>query len=100
MQLVEEKVNDPATQGKVIHLNRTTDEVPNSNITLAGCTLHPRIEEGRLNHTNDFKCIEDWTVDKHNSEHTADLEWLKNELFSVGKKWRVVVATHYIRSDI
>jgi hypothetical protein len=40
LQLVEEITNDPATKGKVLYLHRMTYDVPNSNITIAGCTLH------------------------------------------------------------
>jgi predicted phosphodiesterase len=95
LQLVKDITNDPATKGKVIYLHRTTYDVPNSNITIAGCTLHSHIGEDRLSLTNDFRRIEGWTVDKHNLEHATDLAWLKSQLALVGEKRRIIIATHY-----
>jgi len=94
LQLVEDITSDTATQGKVLYLNRTTYDVPNTNITIAGCTLHSHIGD-RSSLTNDFKRIKDWTVDKHNSEHATDLAWLKSQLAQVGDKRRIIIATHY-----
>lgn len=94
-ELIDKIANDPATQGKVLFLNRTTYDVPNSNTTIAGCTLYSHIGPDRSRLMNDFKRIEEWTVDQHNAQHAADLEWLKGTVSSIGTERRIVVATHY-----
>ncbi|GAB7337509.1 hypothetical protein MBLNU457_g2833t1 [Dothideomycetes sp. NU457] len=93
-QLLNSITNDPATQGKILFLHRATYDVPDTDITIAGCTLHSRIDD-RTSLTNDFKRIREWSVDQHNAEHGADMAWLKSTLAQVGEGRRVIVATHY-----
>ncbi|KAL3488495.1 Metallo-dependent phosphatase-like protein [Aspergillus germanicus] len=53
----------------------------------------------------DFKKIQDWTVDDHNESHRADISWLLRELESIqcknkteSKKRSVLVVTHHAPS--
>ena len=94
-EFMEEIANDPATQGKVLFLNRATYDIPNSNTTIAGCTLYSHIGQDRTRLTNDFKRTKDWTVDQHNAEHDAEQNWLKRQVSSSGKERQIVIATHY-----
>lgn len=94
----ERLMNEPSMHGKLHLLNRRRFDVPGSNVTILGCTLHSHIADGYTRLTNDFQRIENWTVKRHNAEHRTDLAWLKQSLLDIrqDKSGRsVVVVTHY-----
>lgn len=95
LELIGTIVDNPAAQGKVVFLNRAAYHIPHSNVTVLGCTLHSKIGQDRTALTNDFRRIKQWTVAKHNKEHSLDVAWLKEQVSSIGKSRRIVIATHY-----
>ncbi|WEW54791.1 hypothetical protein PRK78_000216 [Emydomyces testavorans] len=78
---------EPSLQGKLSILNRTRYDVPDTNITILGCTLHSQIDadsrESVVRKVQDFRRIQDWSVELHNAEHAADVAWLEEEIESV-----------------
>ncbi|TKA80636.1 hypothetical protein B0A55_01866 [Friedmanniomyces simplex] len=91
-------VDEPSMHGKLHFLNRNSFDVPNSRVTILGCTLHPHIAKGYTRLTNDFARIRGWTVKAHNDEHERDLSWLKDSLYHLGQAKadrEVVIVTHY-----
>jgi hypothetical protein len=47
---------------------------------------------------NDFKLVQNWTVEEYNAAHSADLQWLTMECANIREQepWRrVVVLTHH-----
>ena len=94
-QMIESIANDPAAQGKLLFLNRVAYDIPRSDITILGCTLHSNIGGSRKAVTNDFRRIADWTVERHNQEHAADMAWLREQISSIKESRRIIIATHY-----
>jgi hypothetical protein len=71
--------HEAALQGKLVILNRRKVDL-SENLTILGCTLHSHI--AAENYTSvqtrvkDFIRIKDWTIEDHNAEHRADVDWL------------------------
>ena len=75
---------EPGCKGKLHVMNRNRIDLDlSSRIVILGCTLQSRIPpEAKLTvqmKVNDFKHIENWTVDDHISEHQQDVAWLQRE---------------------
>ncbi|KAH7346530.1 ser/Thr protein phosphatase-like protein superfamily [Rhexocercosporidium sp. MPI-PUGE-AT-0058] len=99
-------------KGKLVLLHQRRFNVPNSDITVLGCTLWSRVTEDAREtvrmKVKDFEKIEAWTVDDHNTAHDADLTWLRlqvsdikqqNTLRAKGERARrVLVVTHHAPS--
>ncbi|KAK3639753.1 hypothetical protein LTR56_012330 [Elasticomyces elasticus] len=84
--------------GKLQFLNRGRADIPGSDVTVLGCTLHSHISPDYTALTNDFERIKNWSVKAHNEEHAKDLQWLKASLKDIVKnepQRKVVVVTHY-----
>ena len=96
---------EPGCEGKLSVLIRDrVDMDPSLAITILGCTLQSRIPEDAKAvvqmKINDFKHIEGWTVNSHNSEHQRDVEWLQREIHKIRNernlpKRNVLVITHH-----
>ncbi|KAF2113211.1 ser/Thr protein phosphatase superfamily [Lophiotrema nucula] len=76
-------------KGKLVILNRTRYEVPDTNVTILGCTLWSQIPESAeaavLKKIPEFDMhtgIRQWGVAAHNAAHETDLAWLKQEVQS------------------
>lgn len=95
IRLMEVIVDDPTIQGRFVFLNRTAYDIPHSDVTILGCTLHSRIGQETSLLTNDFRRIRQWTVDRHNAEHAQDIAWLRDQVMSIKKSRRILIATHY-----
>ena len=100
---------EAALQGRLIVLNRRRVDV-SDNVIVLGCTLHSRISDVHRavveSKVKDFTRIQNWTVSDHNTEHSADVEWLQNQIRDIKKGERVdskgttrsreiVVVTHH-----
>lgn len=86
-------------------LNRNRYDIPDSKLTILGCTLQSEIRpEQRLeiaSKLNDFKHIRRWTVDDHNAEHSIDVAWLRDQIEEIAETEpdrRILVATHHAPS--
>lgn len=92
---------EPRLGGKVYFLQQTRIDLPGA-ITILGCTLWSNVpdeaKEIVANKVNDFRRIENWTVDDHNDAHKSDLNWLRAELDSIGPGRSVIVVTHHAPS--
>ncbi|KAH7071026.1 hypothetical protein FB567DRAFT_539133 [Paraphoma chrysanthemicola] len=87
LQLAHKMEQDPVTKGRLEVLYETRSDVPNTNITLLGCTLWSKIPESdtaavmrKIPEFNEEKGIKDWDIKQHNSEHKRDHKWLLEEL--------------------
>lgn len=94
--------------GEFIFLNRGRFDVPDSNLTILGCTLfsHIRAEqrEDVAMYCNDFvgpfgdKGIPGWTTDMHNAAHGRDLAWLNRvvqEVQAENANRQIVILSHH-----
>lgn len=98
LEAVERLTKEPSMRCKLRFLNRSRVDLPNSNMTILGCTLHSHISQGYTKLTNDFSRIKNWSVKAHNEEHGRDLSWLRDSLQSLGQaefKRNVIIVTHY-----
>ncbi|KAK5127070.1 hypothetical protein LTR85_008429 [Meristemomyces frigidus] len=98
LEAADKLVSDTAFDGKLIFLHRGRFDVPDSDVTVLGCTLHSHIGPDYTKLTNDFQYIKGWRVRDHNAEHKRDLQWLQDSLAELSRETprrKVVVATHY-----
>ncbi|KAI9719482.1 MAG: putative secondary metabolism biosynthetic enzyme [Chrysothrix sp. TS-e1954] len=91
----------PKMAGRLDVLHRKRVDL-NETSTVLGCTLHSYISDDAKDivreKVNDFKMIKEWTVHDHNTEHGADVAWLKAELASLAAQEshrNVTVVTHH-----
>ncbi|KAF2029724.1 hypothetical protein EK21DRAFT_100952 [Setomelanomma holmii] len=87
LQLAHKMEQNPVTKGRLEVLYETRSDVPNTNITLLGCTLWSKIPESdtaavmrKIPEFDEEKGIKDWDIKQHNSEHKRDHKWLLEEL--------------------
>ena len=87
LQLAHKMEQDPATKGRLEVLYETRSEVPGTNITLLGCTLWSKIPESdvasimkKMPEFHEKDGIQNWDIEKHNSEHKRDVRWLADEV--------------------
>lgn len=98
--------------GKLVLLHQRRYDIPNSEVTILGCTLWSAVAEDarevvRLK-VKDFDKIDGWTVDDHNASHEADLTWLRHQALEIqmqnksrakGERVRdILVVTHHAPS--
>ncbi|KAI7474817.1 hypothetical protein KC367_g779 [Hortaea werneckii] len=98
LEAAERLVREQKMNSKLLFLNQARFDVPNTNVTILGCSLHSPIAPDYTKLTHDFARIKDWRVADHNSEHERDLAWLKTTIadcFKEQPQRKIVVATHY-----
>ena len=105
LELARRLEKEYGCKGKLHVMNRDRidlDVCP--DITILGCTLHSNITvEARSiveMKVNDFKKIDNWTVDDHNMEHRQDVEWLRREIHKIRNSEHqphrnILVITHH-----
>jgi hypothetical protein len=86
LQLAHKMEKDPVMKGRLEVLYETRSDVPGTNVTLLGCTLWSKIPESdtaavlrKMPEFNEKTGIQNWDIEKHNSEHKRDLWWLVEE---------------------
>lgn len=103
---------EPSLNGRLILLHQRRYDIPDSHVTILGCTLWSKVpNEARdivKSKIQDFRQIQDWTVDDHNAAHDADHAWLLREIQSIceeNQKLRkqdqprtILVVTHHAPS--
>jgi hypothetical protein len=73
--------------GSFVFLDRTRYDVPDTKITILGCTLFSNVPAskaeavGRL--LNDFSYIQNWKMEDHNGAYKRDQEWLNTQVQSI-----------------
>lgn len=92
---------EPCLEGKLSFLQQTRVDLPEA-ITTLGCTLWSDIPDEAKEivgeKVNDFRRIENWTVDCHNDAHKSDLAWLRAELDNIDHGRSVLVVAHHAPS--
>jgi hypothetical protein len=89
------------SQGEFIFLDRTRYDLTD-DVTILGCTLWshipPTASEVVRRRLNDFKRIDQWSVERHNLAHFTDADWLDSECAKIKAEEpgrRIVIFTHY-----
>jgi hypothetical protein len=87
--------------GEFIFLDRTRYDLTD-DVTILGCTLWSHIplsvSETVGSRVNDFKRIQEWSVERHNAIHGAEAEWLDDtcaEIRATEPQRRIVIFTHH-----
>lgn len=88
--------------GSFVFLDRTRYDVPDTAITILGCTLFSNVPPSKgpavQRLLNDFSYIRDWTMDAHNDAYRGDLAWLNAQVESIAAAEphrAVAVLTHH-----
>lgn len=110
IEMAQKLESEPILGGKPILLHQKRFDVPNSSVTILGCTLWSRISEDAKEivqmKVSDFKKIEGWTPDTHNDEYELDVTWLRGEVRKIheetkiekGAKRKILIVTHHAPS--
>lgn len=109
VEKAERLEKEPSLNGRLVLLHRTRYDVPNSQVSVLGCTLRSQVPAGKVDvvtsKIKDFEKIQDWTVDDHNTSHKADSSWLRQQIDSLRldndnahRKRVVLVVTHHAPS--
>ncbi|PYH94600.1 hypothetical protein BO71DRAFT_353037 [Aspergillus ellipticus CBS 707.79] len=76
--------------GRLILLHQRRYDIPESNVTVLGCTLWSDVpseaQDIVRSKIQDFRKIEGWTVNDHNASHESDLAWLLKEIQSTQRE--------------
>lgn len=92
---------DNSTTGKFVFLERSRYDL-SEDLAVFGCTLFSFVTPGQRNSVarfvSDFSRINEWTVDSHNAEHQAHLQWLNSQVSDCAQNEphrSIVVLTHH-----
>lgn len=85
---------------KLVVLNRSTFDVPGTDLRIAGCTLWSRVSEAqrrRVTHeVGDFRLIRGWTLEKRHEEHERDVDFVAEAMGgAVRDGKRLLLMTHH-----
>ncbi|KAK4139182.1 Metallo-dependent phosphatase-like protein [Dichotomopilus funicola] len=95
---------EPSLLGRLVLLHRDRWDDPDSDLTILGCTLWSAIPEASYGivetRVSDFKKIDQWTPQQHNTIHQQELAWLREQTrqvltASTPQKRRLLIATHH-----
>ncbi|OHE91918.1 calcineurin-like phosphoesterase [Colletotrichum orchidophilum] len=97
----ERNKNSQSSTGEYVLLYQREYQIPESNITVLGCTLFSNIPFSKMtpfsNGLNDFREIDGWTVEEHYQRHKEDLQWLNAQVSCIAAETdrKIVIFTHY-----
>lgn len=81
---------EPSLNGRLILLHQRRYDIPDSHVTILGCTLWSKVpidaKDIVKSKIQNFRQIQDWTIDDHNAAHDADHAWLLREIQSICKE--------------
>jgi predicted phosphodiesterase len=87
LQAAKRLEEEPSLSGRLILLHQGRYDLPDSMITILGCTLWSRIPAESRDiveaKVKAIQKIEGWTVDKHNERFESDSEWLRSQLQAI-----------------
>ncbi|KAJ5578755.1 calcineurin-like phosphoesterase [Penicillium hispanicum] len=100
---------EPSLKHKLVLLDKGRYDVPDSSITLLGCTLWSHIPQKNqyvcLENVEEFKAIPNWTIHDHNAHYEADASWLRDQVFRINgestakqQRRKILVVTHHLPS--
>ncbi|KAF2743419.1 Ser/Thr protein phosphatase superfamily [Sporormia fimetaria CBS 119925] len=86
--------------GEFVLLDRTSFRLPDTDITILGCSLFSAVAPGKEMAVemglNDFFHTTDWNVGAHNTAHKRDLEWLNASVAELEQSYtKTVILTHW-----
>ena len=96
----EEEVRNNSELGKFVLLDRATFKLPDTNVTILGCSMFssipPESEMAVSMGLNDFFQTKDWDVSGHNAAHMRDLAWLNAQVADLEQyNTKIVIFTHW-----
>lgn len=90
-----------STIGNFIFLDQGRWDVSKS-LTVLGCTLFSHVPSEQAvevgSRLNDFRRIQDWSLDDHNAAHQADLAWLNDQVRSISEtdsQRQIAIFSHF-----
>ncbi|KAL9097049.1 MAG: hypothetical protein Q9165_001013 [Trypethelium subeluteriae] len=100
LRIFEQKVRENSSLGAFVLLDRTVFWLPDTNVTILGCSLFSSIPPER--HTavsfglNDFFQTSGWDVDAHNEAHKRDIAWLNAQVADLGQSdVKIIIFSHW-----
>lgn len=102
LRAFEKQVKQDPSLGDFVLLDRTTYQVPNTDVAILGCSLFSLVPPERKvdvgQGLNDFYLTAQWDVDAHNEAHRRDLSWLNSEVAELEQRIdveKVIVLSHW-----
>lgn len=98
---------EPSLNGRLIVLHQKRYDIPESPVTVLGCTLWSKVSSESADivqsRVKDFQKIKDWTIRDHNASFEKDMTWLLNEIQSIHRedmrlkrqRRSILVVTHH-----
>ncbi|TVY34001.1 Uncharacterized protein LSUB1_G007902 [Lachnellula subtilissima] len=104
--------SEPILNKRMVLLHQKRFDVPNSSVSILGCTLWSKIPDNARRvvevRVKDFEKITDWSVENHNAAYEADIAWLKGQIADIQNSYRgnpkkqpertTVIITHHAPS--
>ncbi|KAK8146218.1 hypothetical protein G3M48_003438 [Beauveria asiatica] len=96
--------DEPCLARRLVLLDKTRWDSPDSNLSILGCTLWSFIPDDKISvvqsRVKDFKKISDWTPAMHNDVHAQEAAWLRKEVANLAaaelqKPRNLLVVTHH-----
>lgn len=102
LDLMHNKIEEVcASRDNLIYLNQTKYQLDSETIIL-GCTLWSDIRQSQSyavqSYLSDMRCIQEWSIDKHNLLHRVHRDWLSKAISSAQKNEKIIVITHHCPS--
>lgn len=109
LEKARELEQEPSLHGRLILLHQRRYDIPDSSITVLGCTLWSQVPERAKDivqyKIQDFQKIKDWSVDAHNAAHESDVNWLHRQIQTTNEsegcsngRRSILVVTHHAPS--
>lgn len=93
---------ESSLQGKLVLLHQNKFTFDEESVIILGCPLWSKITEDSARAVgavvSDFKKIEGWTIQTHNTAHIQDLSWLQQEVVTIQQEKphaKVLIVTHH-----
>lgn len=98
----EEQVRKEPSLGNFVLLDRTSYQIPNTDVVILGCSLFSLVPPERkmvvYQGLNDFYLTKGWDVDGHNEAHQRDLAWLNEAVAELEQRVdvdKIVILSHW-----
>ncbi|KAJ4294505.1 hypothetical protein N0V90_008196 [Kalmusia sp. IMI 367209] len=100
LRAFEEDVRGDSTLGSFVLLDRTIFQLPDTDVTILGCSLFssiPSEQEMAVSvGLNDFFYIANWEVRAHTAAHERDVAWLNEQVDALKQtSTKIVILTHW-----
>ncbi|KAL4945756.1 hypothetical protein BDV06DRAFT_8808 [Aspergillus oleicola] len=111
LERAQQLEKEPCMNGRLVLLNQRRFDIPESSVTVLGCSLWSQIPDESRDMVRmkiqDFEKIKGWNVDDHNAAHKSDISWLLGEVRPISEenksrdqseKRSILVTTHHAPS--